>query len=46
MWGSDWTRVRQHNTYARDASFITEADVPSESDKEQIPGAARRKVMG
>jgi predicted TIM-barrel fold metal-dependent hydrolase len=46
MWGGDWTRVLQDNTYAQDASFITETDVPSESDKEQIPGAALRTVMG
>jgi hypothetical protein len=46
MWGSDWTRVLRYNTYAHDASFSTETDMPSESDKEQIPGAALRKVMG
>jgi hypothetical protein len=37
--------VLQYNTYAHDAIFITETDVPSESDKGQILGATLRKVM-
>jgi L-fuconolactonase len=46
MWGSDWTRVLQYNTYAQDAIFVTKTDVLSESDEEQILGATLRKVMG
>ena len=45
LWGSDYTVVRDHHTYAQSLFCVRDSDLLSESDKEWILGKTLRQLL-